>query len=84
MRLDRSVKDTMVTQPYTTSELREAYLTFFEQKGCERYASASLVPKNDPTTLFTVAGMAQFKDMFLGRGNLPFKRCTRPEVYADQ
>ncbi len=41
-----------------------------------RYPSAPLVPENDPTTLFTVAGMSQFKDMFLGRGTQPFTRAT--------
>src|SRR4051812_31898169 len=62
--------------PTTTAEIREAFLAFFAEKGCVRYASASLVPENDPTTLFTVAGMAQFKDMFLGRGTHPFTRAT--------
>ncbi|GDY13830.1 alanine--tRNA ligase [Planctomycetota bacterium] len=62
--------------PFTVAEIREAYLAFFAQKGCVRYPSASLVPENDPTTLFTVAGMAQFKDMFLGRGTHPFSRAT--------
>jgi len=62
--------------PFTTAEIREAYLSFFASKGCVRYPSASLVPENDPTTLFTVAGMSQFKDMFLGRGTHPFSRAT--------
>ena len=61
---------------FTTAEIREAYLSFFAAKGCIRYPSASLVPENDPTTLFTVAGMSQFKDMFLGRGTHPFTRAT--------
>ncbi|MHC5068492.1 MAG: alanine--tRNA ligase, partial [Planctomycetota bacterium] len=60
----------------TVAELREAFLNFFEERGHSRYRSASLIPENDPTTLFTVAGMAQFKDMFLGRGDLPFSRAT--------
>ncbi len=63
-------------RPFTVSEIREAYLEFFASKGCVRYPSASLVPENDPTTLFTVAGMSQFKDMFLGRGTHPFTRAT--------
>jgi alanyl-tRNA synthetase len=62
--------------PFTVAEIREAYLAFFAEKGCVRYPSASLVPENDPTTLFTVAGMSQFKDMFLGRGTHPFTRAT--------
>jgi alanyl-tRNA synthetase len=57
-------------------ELREAYLSFFEGKGHTRYPSDSLVPANDPTLLFTGAGMNQFKEMFLGVGNLPFKRAV--------
>ncbi len=65
-----------MSKPFTTAEIREAYLSFFAAKGCVRYGSASLVPENDPTTLFTVAGMSQFKDMFLGRGTHPFSRAT--------
>jgi alanyl-tRNA synthetase len=63
-------------KPFTVAEIREAFLAFFAEKKCVRYASASLVPENDPTTLFTVAGMSQFKDMFLGRGTHPFTRAT--------
>ncbi len=63
-------------KPITVAEIREAYLAFFADKGCVRYPSAGLIPENDPTTLFTVAGMAQFKDMFLGRGTHPFTRAT--------
>jgi alanyl-tRNA synthetase len=65
-----------MAKPFTVAEIREAFLSFFAEKGCVRYASASLVPENDPTTLFTVAGMSQFKDMFLGRGTHPFTRAT--------
>ena len=65
-----------MSRPFTVAEVREAYLSFFVSKGCVRYPSAGLVPENDPTTLFTVAGMSQFKDMFLGRGSHPFTRAT--------
>ncbi len=65
-----------MSTPFTVAEVREAYLSFFAEKNCVRYPSASLVPENDPTTLFTVAGMSQFKDMFLGRGTHPFTRAT--------
>jgi len=51
----------------TTAELREAFLNFFAAHGHEIVASSSLVPGNDPTLLFTNAGMVQFKDVFLGR-----------------
>ena len=66
----------MSSRLFTTSEIRESFQTFFANKGCVRYPSASLLPENDPTTLFTVAGMSQFKDMFLGRGSHPFTRAT--------
>ncbi len=57
-------------------ELREKYLVFFESKGCVRRPSDVLVPRNDPTVLFTPAGMNQFKDHFLGRVKLEFTRAT--------
>lgn len=59
-----------------TDELREAYLTFFESKGCQRRSSDVLVPKGDDTVLFTPAGMNQFKREFLGLGDPNFKRAT--------
>jgi alanyl-tRNA synthetase len=65
-----------MARPFTVAEIREAYLAFFAEQGATRYPSAPLVPENDPTTLFTVAGMSQFKDMFLGRGTHPFTRAT--------
>jgi alanyl-tRNA synthetase len=57
-------------------EVRARYLRFFAERGHQAMPSDSLVPANDPTLLFTGAGMNQFKDMFLGRGNLPWKRIT--------
>ncbi|MFY9342500.1 MAG: alanine--tRNA ligase, partial [Planctomycetota bacterium] len=61
-------------KPLTAAEIRARYLKFFEQNGHRVMASDSLVPANDPTLLFTGAGMNQFKDMFLGKGTLPWKR----------
>ncbi|MCR5359065.1 MAG: alanine--tRNA ligase [Thermoguttaceae bacterium] len=58
------------------NELREKYLSFFESKGCVRRPSDVLVPRWDPSVLFTPAGMNQFKDHFLGRCKLDFTRAT--------
>ena len=54
----------------TSAELRTTFLEFFRQKGHAVQASSSLVPGNDPTLLFTNAGMVQFKDVFLGTEKL--------------
>ncbi|REK12306.1 MAG: alanine--tRNA ligase [Planctomycetota bacterium] len=59
-----------------TDELREKYLEFFESKGCVRRPSDVLVPRWDPSVLFTPAGMNQFKDHFLGKVKLDFTRAT--------
>ena len=60
----------------TSAELRQAFLTFFKDKGHEVVSSSSLVPGNDPTLLFTNAGMVQFKDVFLGRDKRSYSRAT--------
>ena len=57
-------------------EIREAFLKFFESKGCYREKSSSLVPANDPTLLFTSAGMVQFKDVFTGNEKRAYTRAT--------
>ena len=59
-----------------TDALREAYLAFFESKGCVRKPSDVLVPHGDKSVLFTPAGMNQFKNQFLGIGPLEFTRAT--------
>jgi len=67
----------------TSAQLRAAFLEFFRQRGHAIEPSSSLVPGNDPTLLFTNAGMVQFKDVFLGREHKPFstaatsQRCVR-------
>src|SRR6056300_701489 len=59
-----------------TEVIREAFLNYFESKGHTRVDSSSLVPENDPTLLFTNAGMNQFKDTFLGTEPRPYVRAT--------
>tara|TARA_R110000868_G_scaffold59322_4_gene182097 strand:+ start:24972 stop:27593 length:2622 start_codon:yes stop_codon:yes gene_type:complete len=59
-----------------SAEIREAFLHFFEEKGHSRVASSSLIPANDPTLLFTNAGMNQFKDCFLGLEKRAYTRAT--------
>ena len=61
---------------WTGSAIREAFLKFFESKGHRRVHSSSLVPANDPTLLFTNAGMNQFKDVFLGLERRDYSRAT--------
>ena len=58
------------------NEIRELFLSYFESKGHRRVHSSSLVPLNDPTLLFTNAGMNQFKDLFLGAEQRDYKRAT--------
>ncbi|MBU3720152.1 MAG: alanine--tRNA ligase [Burkholderiaceae bacterium] len=58
------------------SEIREKFLRYFESKGHTIVPSSPLVPANDPTLLFTNSGMVQFKDVFLGREQRPYKRAT--------
>ena len=58
------------------SDVRKGFLEFWKSKGHEVVASSSLVPANDPTLLFTNAGMVQFKDVFTGADKRPYKRAT--------
>ena len=59
-----------------SAEIREAFLGFFEEQGHTRVASSSLIPGNDPTLLFTNAGMNQFKDCFLGQEKRAYTRAV--------
>lgn len=58
----------------TSTEIRQAFFDFFKSKGHEIVPSAPIVVKNDPTLMFTNAGMNQFKDYFLGNKTPAFKR----------
>ncbi len=60
----------------SSAQVREEFLSFFEKRGHRRVPSSSLVPQNDPTLLFTNAGMVQFKDVFTGREKRDYRRAT--------
>ncbi|MEO6079053.1 MAG: alanine--tRNA ligase-related protein, partial [Steroidobacteraceae bacterium] len=63
-------------KPFSASDIRSAFLAYFAQQGHSVIASSSLVPGNDPTLLFTNAGMVQFKDVFLGAEKRSYKRAA--------
>src|SRR6187399_2503014 len=58
------------------NEIRSAFLDYFAQNGHEQVPSSSLVPRNDPTLMFTNAGMVQFKNVFTGAEKRPYNRAT--------
>ena len=66
----------MTRTDWTGNEVRKTFLKFFEERGHRVVRSSSLVPHNDPTLLFTNAGMNQFKDVFLGLEQRDYKRAT--------
>jgi alanyl-tRNA synthetase len=66
----------LTTKQWTGNEVRETFLKFFEERGHRVVRSSSLVPTNDPTLLFTNAGMNQFKDVFLGLEKRDYNRAT--------
>src|SRR5690348_9939865 len=65
-----------MSSPLSADQIRERFLSFFAERGHKRVASSSLVPANDPTLLFTNAGMVQFKDVFTGREKRDYARAT--------
>ncbi|MBT8141042.1 MAG: alanine--tRNA ligase, partial [Gammaproteobacteria bacterium] len=62
--------------PVSTDDIRKRFLTYFATKEHQAVPSSSLLPANDPTLLFTNAGMVQFKDVFLGQDQRPYKRAA--------
>ena len=66
----------MKTKTWTSAEVRERFLAYFEEQGHRRVPSSSLIPAEDPTLLFTNAGMNQFKDVFTGREKRDYARAT--------
>ncbi len=73
---DPSPTEALVSNGRTGNEIRKTFLRFFEERGHRVVRSSSLVPTNDPTLLFTNAGMNQFKDVFLGIEQRDYKRAT--------
>lgn len=63
-------------RPMSSAEVRQTFLDFFAEHQHREVASSSLVPANDPTLLFTNAGMVQFKDVFLGLDKRDYVRAT--------
>ncbi|MBI3019303.1 MAG: alanine--tRNA ligase, partial [Deltaproteobacteria bacterium] len=61
-------------------DIRKRFLSFFESHGHQKIAFSSLVPRNDPTLLFTNAGMVQFKDIFLAAHTPDFKKATSCQI----
>ena len=59
-----------------SKDIRKAFLDYFSSRGHEAVRSSSLIPRNDPTLLFTNAGMVQFKSVFLGEEKKPYTRAV--------
>ena len=66
----------MSKPPYTSDEIRDAYISFFKEKGHQLLPPWPLVPIGDPTSMFTSAGMQQFKPIFMGEEDPPSDRAV--------
>jgi alanyl-tRNA synthetase len=66
----------MTRNDWPAHEIRRSFIEFFKARGHAEVPSAPLVPKGDPTLLFTSAGMVQFKELYLHPHNLPYRRAT--------
>ena len=66
----------MTTKKLSANQIRHLFLEYFREQHHEIVKSSSLVPSNDPTLLFTNAGMVQFKDVFLGNEKRPYQRAA--------
>src|SRR5688572_23413889 len=69
-------RQTRVLLMSSVNDIRTAFLDYFARAGHERVPSSPLVPRNDPTLMFTNAGMVQFKDYFTGKAKAPFARAV--------
>ncbi len=76
------MKNTPDTPMHGTNEIRAAFLEYFRARGHEVVASSPLVPHNDPTLLFTNAGMVQFKNVFTGAETRPYARAVTSQKCA--
>ncbi|NQU76004.1 MAG: alanine--tRNA ligase, partial [Planctomycetes bacterium] len=65
--------------PRTAPQIRQEFISFFADRGHEHVPSSSLIPADDPTLLFTNAGMNQFKDVFLATGTRDYKRAANSQ-----
>src|SRR5574338_563263 len=76
MRKKKQADDSVQHSLLTSNQIRQPFLSYFKQHQHELVSSSSLVPGNDPTLLFTNAGMVQFKDVFLGAEKRPYVRAA--------
>ena len=79
LKKPHAASSTHKAKPRTSSEVRAQFIAFFEERGHRFVRSSPVVPQNDPTLMFTNAGMNQFKDVFLGKGDRPYTRAVNAQ-----